>query len=136
MGCDMTINSRNKGASFEREVSKLILDHLGIKTQRQLVQYQQKGLSDLVGLPGWSVECKRYAKATTADKKNWWSQACYSAKLEHALPVVIYKLDRQEIRCIIALQPHDKLFEIEEYTGTADISFELWTVLVREMLTS
>lgn len=132
----MPINSRNKGAAFEREISKLILDNLGIKTQRQLVQYQQKGLSDLVGLPGWSVECKRYKSATHADKRTWWNQACVSAELEGGLPVVIYKVDRQEIRCIICLQPEDELFRMSDYTGTADISLELWFALVRESLNS
>jgi hypothetical protein len=130
----MPINSRNKGAAFEREISKLILDNLGIKTQRQLVQYQQAGLSDLVGLPGWSVECKRYKAASHADKRTWWKQACISAELEGGLPVVIYKVDRQEIRCIIALQPEDELFEVSDYQGTADISLELWFALVRESL--
>ena len=36
-------NGRNKGASFEREVSLLIHDQLGVKVKRDLEQYRLAG---------------------------------------------------------------------------------------------
>ena len=59
------INSRNKGASFEREVAKLInefFDDIGYnyKVKRNLEQYQEKDLGDL-NIPNHTLECKRYA---------------------------------------------------------------------------
>lgn len=129
----MPINSRNKGASFERSVSSMIYDELGIKTKRNLDQYQSKGNYDLVGLDGYALELKRYAKITDAMKRNFWQQAVAQAKNDE-VPVLIYKADRQEIRVVIPA--NDGLFDVDDFNGTLDVSFEYFTALVRETLNS
>ena len=60
----MPINSRNKGAKFERDIAKILngffLDNdIDYETKRNLDQYQQKDLCDL-NIPFHSVECKFY----------------------------------------------------------------------------
>ena len=65
-------DSRNKGASFERKICKLIKDNLNIDAKRNLDQYQAKGQSDII-IPRWSIECKAYQKGTTY-KQSWLEQ--------------------------------------------------------------
>lgn len=127
----MTINSRNKGASFEREVAKRIWEELGIEVKRNLDQYQAAGNYDLAGMPGWAIECKRYRTAKAADKANWWYQALAQAIKTGEEPVVIYKLDRQEIRCLFA---PDEYFDKKEMAGVIDTSFLYWAAVVRERM--
>ena len=52
-------NSRNKGASFEREVANLLTNDLGLKKniRRILEQTREKHLPDLM-LGNWYLECK------------------------------------------------------------------------------
>jgi hypothetical protein len=58
------INSRNKGASFERDIASRLnsfFEKQGIdyKVKRNLEQYQEKDLGDL-NIPKHTIECKRY----------------------------------------------------------------------------
>ena len=54
-------NSRNKGASFEREVANLLTNDLNLRNsiRRVLEQTREKHLPDLI-LGRWYLECKRY----------------------------------------------------------------------------
>ena len=54
-------NSRNKGASFEREIGNLLTADLGLKNslRRILEQTREKHLPDLI-MGRWYIECKRY----------------------------------------------------------------------------
>ena len=54
-------NSRNKGASFEREIANLLNEDLGLKNglKRILEQTREKFLPDLI-LGRLYIECKRY----------------------------------------------------------------------------
>ena len=127
-------NGRNKGASFEREVSLLIHDQLGVKVKRDLEQYRLAGKGDLIGLDGWLIECKRYANTTANNihKDAWWSQTCGAALLTGERPVLIYKFDRQPIRCVVYLSAINDAFSNKQDIAT--ISFETWCMLVRESL--
>ena len=53
-------NSRNKGASFEREIANELTTRLELKHQlkRILEQTREKHLPDLI-LGRWYLECKR-----------------------------------------------------------------------------
>ncbi len=53
-------NSRNKGASFEREIGNLLTEDLGLKNniRRILEQTREKHLPDLM-LGRWYIEFKR-----------------------------------------------------------------------------
>ena len=125
-------NGRNKGAAFEREVSLLIHDQLGVKVKRDLEQYRLSGKGDLIGLDGWLIECKRYANTTANNihKDAWWSQTCAAALLTGDSPVLIYKYDRQPIRCVVYLSAINDAFSNKQDIAT--ISFETWCMLVRE----
>jgi hypothetical protein len=75
-------DSRNKGASFEREVAKLLFLELGISFKRDLRQYQTSGHGDLIpsdpGFP-FELELKRYAKGPISGPDKWWQQVCVAA---------------------------------------------------------
>ena len=92
------VNSRNKGASAEREVSKLLYDELGIKMVRNLEQSRSGG-HDLTPeqsgglLDGYAIEVKRYAKITTALLRGFWQQACEQAQRANKVPLLIYRQD-------------------------------------------
>ena len=102
------VNSRNKGAAFERLiVNKLntVLEEKGLeeRVKRNLDQYQTKGMADIY----WgnlAIECKRYKGNGLSDvfKNDWWNQAVESAT-DDLIPVLIYKYDRRKIMCVIPL---------------------------------
>lgn len=124
-------NSRTKGAVGEREAAQLIHDHLGFDVVRNLDQTRDGG-HDLIGVPGWAVEVKRYRTAGAADRKSWWNQAVAQATPLNLRPVVIYRLDRQQWRAMVAWP--NELFPVGDITGVADVEFELWAAIVRETL--
>ena len=101
----MTINSRNKGASFEREIAQMLEAELGFQFKRDLRQYQAADYGDLVTDDHFPflIECKRYA-AGTGMKQAWWDQASRAAAKTEQWPCVIYKYDRQDIRCVVPLE--------------------------------
>lgn len=64
--------SRTKGKVGERELASLLSALTGYTVARRVRQHD--GDDDLMGLPGWSIECKRYATATpalVADRGAW-----------------------------------------------------------------
>ena len=91
--------SRNKGAAGEREVAKLINEHLGITLRRRLAQYQAGG-HDLDGWDGVCVEVKRHKKAGQGDIATWWQQTLEQCTGGEA-PVLAYRADLQQWRFII-----------------------------------
>ena len=99
------VNSRNKGAAFERVIVRLINDFcekrgLDETVKRNLDQYQSKGMADIYWR-NFAIECKCYAgKGTTFAQEKWWAQACESAG-ENLIPVLIYKYNRNKPRYVI-----------------------------------
>ena len=67
-------NSRNKGASFEREIANLLTKDLNLTNniRRILEQTREKHLPDLI-LGRWYLECKRYG-AGAEPLEAWWQQ--------------------------------------------------------------
>ena len=120
------VNSRTKGASFEREVAKLLLLELGITFKRDLRQYQEADHGDLIpsdpAFP-FELELKRYAKGPISGTDNWWKQVTTAAARTHKRPALIYKYDRQPIRVVVELQGI-----------RANISFEDFCYLARETM--
>lgn len=84
--------SRQKGKAGERELASLLSALTGHDVRRRVRQHD--GDDDLVGLPGWSVEGKRYAAITPALVRTWWAQACEQGRRTNALPVLFYRQDR------------------------------------------
>lgn len=96
--------SRNKGASFEREICKMIADELGYEVRRNLDQYQVKEQCDIELADLFAIECKRYASAVGGwYQPDWWKQAEKSAALCNLVPVLIWKYDRQPIRMALPI---------------------------------
>ena len=124
-------NGRAKGAQFERDVARMIDQSLGFRAKRDLEQYRSGDRGDLIGVPGWVIECKRYASGHTY-KEGWLKQVTKAADAAMCEPVLIYKFDRQPIRCVVYLSAINP-----DYWGKADvatISFETWCMIVREGL--
>ena len=130
-------NSRNKGATFERDVAKMLSDELGIQFSRDLRQYQAADHGDLVpddpDFP-FIVECKRYAIGTGCAPQ-WWAQAQRAADAAGKLPCVIYKYDRRDIRCVVPFTALYAAFGSEcRCDYQAEMTFEAFCYLVREMM--
>lgn len=120
------VDSRSKGANFEREVSQLLYQELGIKFVRDLRQYQQAEYGDLItDDPAWPylLELKRYNSGPISGSEAWWKQACAAADKAHKQPVLIYKYDRQPIRCVLMLED-----------VRADVNFADFCYLARERM--
>ena len=92
----MSASSRTKGQAGERELALLLSELTGHDVRRRVRQHD--GDSDLEGVPGWSVEVKRYSRATASQIEGWWIQAVQQARAAKALPVLFYRLDRAEWR--------------------------------------
>ena len=97
----MPINSRTKGAAFERLIVNKINTYLESKNQetrvkRNLDQAFVKGLADIY----WgnlAIECKRYGKGSSNMYKNaWWQQVVNSAGNKF-IPFLIYKFNHNKI---------------------------------------
>tara|TARA_R110000803_G_scaffold47734_3_gene99426 strand:+ start:109 stop:540 length:432 start_codon:yes stop_codon:yes gene_type:complete len=130
---------RMKGATFEREVAGLLFDELGIKFKREIEQYRQADLGDLVPCDGtfpFTIECKRYADGYLA-KDAWWDQACAAAKAANLIPSLVYRFDRRPIICRIPIQAFVLMSGSEldyGWTETADVTFSAYCMVSRELL--
>tara|TARA_R100000781_G_C4047484_1_gene116279 strand:- start:214 stop:615 length:402 start_codon:yes stop_codon:yes gene_type:complete len=121
------INSRNKGASFEREVAKLLnqyFDEIGYdyKVKRNLEQYQEKDLGDL-NVPNHTIECKRYASGNWY-KEQWWQQVCGACG--DTVPVLIWKYNHQPMRVCVPLWAIDWSCDVKDNSVTLVMTFEHW----------
>jgi len=121
------INSRNKGASFEREVAKLLneyFDEIGYdyKVKRNLEQYQEKDLGDL-NVPNHTIECKRYASGNWY-KEQWWQQVCDACG--DTVPVLIWKYNHQPMRVCVPLWAIDWSCDVKDNSVTLVMTFEHW----------
>ena len=101
----MPINSRTKGAAFERLIVRKINDCLakeGIEDRvaRNFDQSWKAGLADIY-FRNFAIECKRYGKSNTnMYKQEWWEQVLKSAGQDF-IPILIYKFDRKAIYAVV-----------------------------------
>lgn len=72
----MSRMQRNKGKDGEREAAALLAGITGLDIRRRVRQHD--GDTDLEGLPGWSLEIKRYAAAPRGEIARWASARCCS----------------------------------------------------------
>jgi len=127
------INSRHKGASFEREVAihlNVFFESIGVplKVKRNLEQYQEKDLGDL-NVPNHTIECKRYANGNWY-KEEWWQQVVNSCG--STIPVLIWKYNRQPIR--VCLPMHVLTKGKKDLTKTVVTTFEDWLDILAKNL--
>lgn len=99
------INSRAKGKSAERELINLLKEmlpeDLTSELTRNLDQTREGGY-DILGLKGWALEVKRYAKVEPGDKARFWTQACEQARKDGTRPALAYREDRRDWRVILS----------------------------------
>lgn len=125
--------SREKGKRGEREVAAIISDLLGVSASRRVRQHD--GDSDILGVPGWSIEVKRCEKAIPSDLRRWWEQACRQSVEIGGHPALFYRQDRHRWRVIWPLSvvmglPKGALWTYFEYAVESDP--EAWAAVVRE----
>tara|TARA_R100000781_G_scaffold24109_2_gene17854 strand:- start:947 stop:1375 length:429 start_codon:yes stop_codon:yes gene_type:complete len=121
------VNSRNKGASFEREVVKNLNEffsqnNLDVTCKRNLDQYQQSGECD-IPIPFHAVECKHYKEGNWL-KSEWWRQVCDSAN-DNEIPVLVFKFNRIPARVCIPLHAINTDWEVDNQK-IAVIPFDEW----------
>ncbi len=130
-------NSRNKGASFERQIAKELLLLTGLDFSRNLEQVRALDQCDLICEdPAWpfSLELKRYAKGCDP-LKSWIDQTVKAAAKTGKIPCLIFKFDRMPIRCTVPMvaigEALGQLWQTDEW---ATITIEGFAYLAREIM--
>lgn len=99
------VNSRDKGARFERALASKLRDY-GYKCRRGQQYSGANGDADVVGLRGIHIEAKHREKMQLYD---WMSQAIGDAR-EGQIPVVIHKKNNAEILVTMRLKEWIELY--------------------------
>ena len=91
----MTINSKEKGKRFERQLASLFRE-FGYTDSRRTAQYcgNTGDASDVVGLPGIHVEAKHQERMQLYE---WMEQAKRDSKGTGNIPAVFHKKNNHEI---------------------------------------
>ena len=91
----MAINSKQKGARFERQLASLFRE-FGYTDSRRTAQYcgNTGDASDVVGLPGIHVEAKHQERMQLYE---WMEQAKRDSKGTGNIPAVFHKKNNHEI---------------------------------------
>ena len=103
----MAVNSKQKGARFERELAELLREH-GYKDARRTAQYcgNTGDASDVVGLPFIHIEAKHCEQMRLY---KWIEQAKRDSAGTGNLPAVFHKKNRAEI---LITMPFDAWLEM------------------------
>jgi N-dimethylarginine dimethylaminohydrolase len=100
--------SRQRGATYEREVANEIFDMLGVRIKRNLKQYQQSEEGDLI-LGQYLIECKRRKKIAVHEFMDQAVKACDPGQT----PVVIMRADGKKSLAVLHLPDLLKLLANE-----------------------
>jgi hypothetical protein len=124
----LAINSRTKGANFEREIGNLLMEQLGLKqpVKRILEQTRTKELPDLK-LGRWCIECKRYGDGAEPSSE-WWDQVL-AATAEGDFPALVYKFNRRPIK--VRFLAGALSSELEFSSMTIDLMWEDFVEILR-----
>lgn len=133
----MSINSRDKGSRFERQIAARLEGLTGIRFKRNLEQVRAVDHCDLTADdPAWpfSLELKRYAAGTTC-KPAWQDQATRAAEKNGKIPVVVYQFDRRDTRVSVPLTAiGEALGQDWSEPGWAEITIEALAYLAGELM--
>lgn len=124
---------RRKGGSGERELAHLLADELGADVRRRCRQHP--GDSDVLGVPGWAVECKRVKSAPRGDVATWWRQSVGQAQATGELPALFVRADRCEWRATwpaMLLMGGARSDGWLAFEWTCESSLAVWAAVVRE----
>ena len=109
----MTVNSKQKGARFERTLASLFREY-GFSDSRRTQQYcgNSGDASDVIGLPGIHVEAKHQEKMYLYD---WIAQVVRDAEANSRgdLPAVFHKKNRSDI--LVTMRFDDWMVLYREY---------------------
>ena len=107
----MAINSRQKGARFERTLAKILRDEYGYDEARRTAQYcgNTGDASDVVGLPYIHIEAKHVERLNIYDAM---AQAKRDAKAggKGLLPAVFHKKNNCKIIVTMELDDFMKIY--------------------------
>ena len=125
----MSINSRNKGAAFERQIAKALIEDLNLKNpvKRILEQTRTKELPDLM-LGTWCIECKAYGTGAEP-RPHWWDQVLTSSNQHNLKPALVYKFNNRPIKVRILASSLNK--DIKNDLVTVDL---LWPDFIQIIL--
>lgn len=126
-------NGRAKGKSFEREVANVIKDRTGFDVKRNLMQTAEGG-HDLLGVPGFAIECKRYASVKHGDLVKFWGQTVRQARAIGQAPCLIVKGDRQPIRVYVVWTGLLGMgaYDWDDFHCAAGISIDLFCAILTD----
>ena len=129
----MPINSRTKGASYERQVVGILneffsANNFAVSCKRNLDQYQEKHLPD-INIPFHAIECKHY-KEGNSYKPDWWRQVCESAALDGSIPVLVYKFNRVPTKVCVPLHAINTKWP-KDNEKVAIMSMEAWLEVLK-----
>lgn len=138
------VNSRNKGASFERDVKNRLHAELGLEFRRVLDQWAEAGLPDLTceddAFP-FVIECKRYRQGSTFASPSHWDQICVAAEKAGKIPALVYKFDRLPERWRVPIEALAMLATFERQMGdgydwkyAVEMTFDDFCMVARELM--
>ena len=107
----MAVNSKQKGARFERHLASLFREY-GYADSRRTAQYcgNSGDASDVVGLPGIHVEAKHQERMQLYE---WMDQAKRDSQGTGNIPAVFHKKNNHEI--LVSLRFDDFMSIYREY---------------------
>ncbi len=112
----MAVNSKQKGARFERELASKFREH-GYEARRTAQYCGNTGdASDVVGLPGIHIEAKHQERMSLYD---WMDQAKRDSKNTGNLPVVFHKKNHAEILVTMQFDTFMELYKEYELARLA-----------------
>lgn len=100
------MNSRNKGANFERKLAHVLTDY-GFECRRGQQYCGANGDADVVGLPKIHIEAKAVERLNIYDAMNQAKRD----KREDEIPVVMHKKNRQNILVTMELSDWMELYK-------------------------
>lgn len=119
---------RNKGASAERELARLLSDHLGASIIRNLEQSRSGG-ADLLGVGAFALEVKRQESLSLGA---WWQQAVDQAKRSGMKPALAYRQSRRPWKIVFEIGAVNPDYQGQPFTVETCIGG--FCLLVRETL--
>lgn len=107
----MAINSRNKGAAGERELSKILREH-GFDSRRGQQFSGANGDADVIGLPNIHIECKRVEKLNL-DKA--MEQSIRDCSKKQEIPTVFHRKNNKKWMVTMLLDDFMKIYKESDY---------------------
>lgn len=101
------VNSKQKGARFERTLANILKKDYGYDARRGQQYCGANGDADVVGLPGIHIEAKHQERMQLYD---WMAQAKSDAK-DGEIPAVFHKKNNCEILVTVPLDEFMKIYK-------------------------